>query len=56
MVSGFGGAGLTQRGRRPSSLPAPKRALNLASSVFLTVGIQALDPISGVLSLPWFIL
>ena len=28
----------------------------LASSVFLTVGIQALDPISGVLSLPWFLL
>ena len=24
--------------------------------MFLTVGIQALDPISGVLSLPWFIL
>lgn len=28
----------------------------LASSVFLTCGIQALDPISGVLSLPWFLL
>ncbi len=28
----------------------------LAYSVFITVGIQALDPISGVLSLPWFIL
>lgn len=28
----------------------------LASSVFLTVGIQALDPVSSVLSLPWFLL
>lgn len=28
----------------------------LASSVFLTCGIQALDPLTGVLSLPWFLL
>ena len=28
----------------------------LASSVFLTCGIQAIDPLTGVLSLPWFLL
>lgn len=28
----------------------------LASSIFLTVGIQAIDPLSGVLTIPWFVL